>query len=137
MWVLFAILLVNNSFSYRIFQAILVLVIISQLTLVSKLFLGGPVTEGEDGQTEMNALILWKTFVWTISWSYLSSDSHHAKAAKRIVEFVCWMVSLSLHYGSINQGRRHLEVNSSTPLSWFLFLVTQLYTIIPPLLLTF
>jgi hypothetical protein len=114
MWVLFAILRVNNSFSYRIFQSILVLVIISQLTLVSKLFLGGPVIEGEDGPTEVNALIQWKTFVWTISWSYLSSDSHHAK---RILEFICWMVSLSLHYGSINQGRRHREVNSSIPSS--------------------
>jgi hypothetical protein len=175
MWVLFAILRVNNSFSYRIFRSILVLVIISQLTLVSKLFLGGPVIEGEDGPTEVNALIQWKTFVWTISWSvffdrfwcsyfsidfgardyftthlsfktflggpviegedgptevnaliqwktfvwtiswsYLSSDSHHAK---RILEFICWMVSLSLHYGSINQGRRHREVNSSIPSS--------------------
>ena len=74
MWVLFAILRVNNSFSYRIFRSILVLVIISQLTLVSKIFLGGPVIEGEDGLTEVNALIQWKTFVWTISWSYLSSD---------------------------------------------------------------
>jgi hypothetical protein len=173
MWVLFAILWVNNSFSYRIFRSILVLVIISQLTLVSKLFFGGPVIEGEDGLTEVNVLIQWKTFVWTISWSvffdrfwcsyfrsilvlviisqltlvsnlggpviegedcptevnaliqwntvvwsiswsYLSSDSHHAK---RILEFICWMVSLSLHYGSINQGRRHREVNSSIPSS--------------------
>ncbi len=47
MWVLFEILRVNNSFSYRIFRSILVLVIISQLALVSKLFLGGPVIEGE------------------------------------------------------------------------------------------
>ena len=66
MWVLFAIIRVNNSFLLSYFSIDLVLVIISQLTLVSKLFLGGPVIEGEDGPTEVNALIQWKTFVWTI-----------------------------------------------------------------------
>jgi len=79
MWVLFAILRVNNSFSYRIFRSILVLVIISQLTSVSKLFLGGPVIEsikedvtgrlrqpvieGQDSLTEANALIQLTTFI--------------------------------------------------------------------------
>jgi hypothetical protein len=33
-----------------------------------------------------------------MAWSYLSSDSHHAK---QIVEFICWMVSLW-----INQSRK-------------------------------
>ncbi len=37
-------------------------------------------------------------FRLTMPWSYLSSDSHHAK---RIVEFICWMVSLW-----INQSRK-------------------------------
>jgi hypothetical protein len=60
MWVLLSILQVNYAFHYRIFQSILVLVIISQLTLVSKpnkFFVGGPVIEGEDGQTKVNVLI--------------------------------------------------------------------------------
>ncbi len=63
MWVLFSILRVNYAFSYRIFQSILVLMIISQLTLVSNLFVGGPVIKGEDSLTEVNALIQLKTFV--------------------------------------------------------------------------
>ncbi len=98
MWVLFAILQVNNSFSYRIFRSILVLVIISQFTLVSKLFCRTAShrrwRRSDWGECSDSV----EDFRLIMAWSYLASDSHHAK---RIMEFICWMLSLW-----INQSRK-------------------------------
>jgi hypothetical protein len=136
MGVLFSIQWVNSAFSYRIFRSIFMLMIFSQLTSVWELVCRRVSHRNRarwrrSGWGECCNLV--EDFRLTMACSELSSDSSHTKTELWNL-FAGWY-----HDRSINQGRCHSEVNSSTPSKYFpssLHGYTTYMIVIAPLLLT-